>query len=367
MWHVGHPGVFAVLEESRRAMKDRQTPTVAVRDVVLERARRLRVPALFAGPTPSLDLMARRPRVVRGPGRVWPLVEVVDRHEDPPGGGLLAERTRQAIRITVNSGGAVFLFAHRRGYSAASRCASCRALRKCRSCGSRPDPGTECRRCGAVLGPCDSCGGARFEPLGAGVGRIVDEATRITGRGKTAEYPTTAPVMVGTERDLSDLEPMDLIVMVDADGLVFGTNYRAAEEALRIGARLAGRLRTGSGRRLIVQTNEPDNAVVAALRRGDPLDFGVVELVQRTRFGYPPAADLIVLEAKGGPPDLVDSELRKVARRAQVHGPAPADGANRWLIQGKIDLDTRRAFRPVLQRLRDSGFSLRVDVDPIDL
>src|SRR5690606_9448789 len=139
----------------------------------------------------------------------------------------------------------VFVFAHRHGYSAASRCGACRTLRRCASCGSRPDPAPTCGRCGATLGPCVACGGSRFEPLGAGVGRVLEDVRRIVDRGVVAEHPADAAVTVGTERDLAGLQRCDLTVMVDADGLMLGANYRAAEEALRIGARLAGRVRPG--------------------------------------------------------------------------------------------------------------------------
>ena len=92
-WPFSGPTVVYVVEESRRAMKDRQTPTIAVRDVVLRRSRNEPVAAVFAGPTPSAELMGHAPTVRRrGAGRLWPLVEVVDRRDDPPGGGLLGPK-----------------------------------------------------------------------------------------------------------------------------------------------------------------------------------------------------------------------------------------------------------------------------------
>jgi primosomal protein N' (replication factor Y) (superfamily II helicase) len=366
-WNVLAPGAFAVVEESRRAMKDRATPTVHVRDLVLRRAARAGVPALFAGPAPSLEIVGRGADILRPPGRVWPLVEVVDRRDDPPGSGLLSERTRQAVQIAANQGGPVFLFAHRRGYSAASRCGRCRALRRCPGCGSRPDPEPTCRRCGHVLGPCVECGGARFEPLGSGVGRLVDEARRVVGRELVAEHPTNLPVIVGTERDLTTLALCRLVVLVDIDGLIFGADYRAAEEAFRLATRLAGQVDPGSGRRLIVQTNGPEHPVLVALRRADPTVFHEAELAVRRAMGYPPYGALLVIEARGEAAAAADAEIQAIAGDAAVLGPAPSQTGVRWLVQGS-DLTTfKAALRPVLQRLRDSGLAVRVDVDPIDL
>lgn len=366
-WPVAGLGAIAVVEEGRRAMKDRQTPTIHVRELVLRRAQRAGVPVVYGGPAPSLELVGRGAEILRPPGRVWPLVEVVDRREDPPGTGLFAERTRQAIQIAANQGGPVFLFAHRRGYSSASRCGRCRALRRCPSCGSRPDPQPTCRRCGTELGPCVECGAARFEPLGAGVGRIVDEVGRIVGRDNVGEHPTERPVSVGSEADLTTLGACKLVVLVDIDGLMYGVDYRAAEEALRVGARLAGRVEPGSGHRLIVQTSTPEDPVITALRRADPAVFHRAELENRRRMGYPPFGALMVLEARGGDTDMVDPAVRAIAGDAVLLGPAPSQGGQRWLVQGPDLGAFKTALRPVLQRLRDSGVTMRVDVDPIDL
>lgn len=367
-WPVAELGVLVVVEDSRRAMKDRQTPTVHVRELLRTRALATHATLVCGGPTPSLEVMSRAPRVIEPAGRIWPLVEVVDRRDDPPGSGLLSERVKHALRATTGAGGTAFLFAHRRGYSAASRCVACRELRRCAGCGSRPDPGETCRRCGAALGPCPRCRGGRFEPLGAGVGRLVEETGRVLGRGRVVEHPGRTPVTVGTERDLAGLDLRDLVVLVDADGLVYGVDYRAGEEALRVGARLASRLRAGTGRRLMVQTHDPGHPVIVALRRGDPRPFIEHELGVRAALGYPPAGELIVVEVRGAAiPAEVHSDLAAAAGRAMVLGPAEGGAGTRWLVQAPDLTRFRAAMRPVLQRWRDAGLTVRVDVDPIDL
>ena len=365
-WPLRTPAISVAVEESRRSMKDRQSPTVAVRDLLIARSRRERIPCVFAGPTPSAELMGTGPEVRRvTAGRLWPLVEVVDRRADPPGGGLLGETARQALRA-VTARGTVFVYAHRRGYSAASRCASCRALRVCESCGSRPDPGEQCARCGAAIGACASCGGERFEPLGAGVGRLIDEIGRIVGPDKVGSVEDRRPVRVGTERDLTRLSGCDLVIWVDSDGLIRGTNYRAAEEALRLGARLAGVV--GDGGRLLLQTSDPHHHAVVALRRADPVGFFDVEIDARRAFGYPPAGELMVVEARElDDVDLRHSELVAIGGAITILGPADSSRGVRWLIQGQ-DLDRfKSAMRPVVDRWRSAGASVRIDVDPIEL
>lgn len=368
-WPVARLGLAAIVEEGRRGMKDRQTPTVHAREILRKRARIERFSLLYIGRVPTTEVLRAGTEIVRAPGktRVWQLVEIVDRGEDPPGSGILTDRVRSALRNAVARDERVFLFTHRHGYAPASRCVRCRELRRCPECGSRPDPGTNCARCEAVLGPCLACGAARFEPLGAGVGRVVEETRRVLGAPAVGTIDDGRPIIVGTERDVVRIGIMDLAVAIDADGLILGTNYRAAEESLRVLVRVAGTVPFGRGKRLMVQTSQPNHRVLVALRRGDPLAFLDSELIKREELGFPPAGELIVVEVRNGGPDSDRFISEAVGREATVYGPASVPRGRRWLIQGNRLTTVRNRLRKVVQQLRDGGASVRVDVDPLDL
>ncbi len=361
-WPIAGPSAFVAVEESRRAMKERQTPTLAVRELLRRRALRHRAALLFVGPTPSVEALAVAPEVRRSSGRLWSHVEVVDRRGQ---GGLLTPDVRRAIAATVSAGRDVFLFSHRRGYAPASRCVACGTVRRCPRCGSRPDRGEACGRCGASLGACPECGRRRFEPLGAGVGRVAAEARRIVDR--VVEAPDHGPVVVGSERDLPNVGRPSLAVIVDADGLILASHYRAVEEALRIMARVAGIVSEASGSRTMVQTAMPDHPIFEALRRADPVPLLVQETQARASFGYPPAGELLVVEIRGGAVDDVDAQIARAAGDATVHGPAATPRGRRWLIQGADLAGCRTALRSLVQTWRDAGATVRVDADPIDL
>ncbi len=368
-WPVAGLGMAVVLEEGRRAMKDRQTPTLSVRRLITTRGRLEGFAQVYVGPTPSVELLAGGAEPVQMGPRVWPLIEVVDRTEEPPGSGLIAARTRAAIAGMLDRHASVFIFTHRRGYAPAYRCSTCRELRRCPGCGSRPEPGEACPRCGEPARPCQNCGGNTFEPLGAGVGRVLAEARNLFGR-EVGEAGEDSPITVGSERDLAGLGSVDLAVAVDVDGLAFGTHFRAAEEALRMLARLAGRVGRGRGRRLILQTSLPDQPLVVALRRGNSLEFLNQELAQRQRLGYPPATEMMVIETRGKDGDVegdVDGDLRRVADESvTIMGPASTSRSRRWLIEGRLG-GYKLALRPLVQRWRDSDITVRIDADPIDL
>ena len=327
LWPIAQLGLAVLVDEGRRAMKDRQTPTLHARDLLRTRAAVERFWLLMVGRVPSCEALDAGVEVVRVPGarRAWPLVEIVDRTEDPPGRGVLGERARAALRGIAASGGKSFVFTHRAGYAPAMRCVRCRLVRQCEVCGSRPDPGDTCSRCGAVLGPCANCGGDRFEPLGAGVGRVTEELGRVLGPGAVGAPHTDAPVWVGTERHLPGLPMVDLAVAVDVDGLMLGTSYRAGEEALRILARLAATVPSGRGRRMLAQTSRPRAPLLEALRRGDPLSYLGRELEARAELGFPPAAELLAVELRGDGAAAEDANSAG-CRRSRGVDPRPGAG-----------------------------------------
>ncbi|MGQ0847806.1 MAG: hypothetical protein ACT4OP_01560 [Actinomycetota bacterium] len=364
-WPAPDLAALLVVEEGRRAMKDRQTPTVAVRDLVRTRAALAGFGLAFVGPTPTLETIALGATVVRASRRAWPAVEVVDRRDEPPTPGLVGSSALAAIRAVLGRGGNVFVFAHRRGYSPASRCERCRTLRRCQRCGSRPEPGPSCPRCGAALGPCLSGGHDRFVPLGAGVGRVAEELRRFFG-AEVGQAPSSTHLQVGSEADLAGLGRQDLTVAVDADGLILGSHFRSAEEALRILARVVGRV-GGSSSRGLIQTYMPDHPVVLALRSGDPAVFAEAELGARRNLGFPPYSQLLVLEARGELPKGAEAALAEATKTATVLGPDFRNGRQSWLVQG-LDLGpTRLSLRPLVQRWRDAGVTMRINVDPLEL
>lgn len=372
-WPVKSLSMVVLVEDGRPGMKERQTPTAAARSLAAVRSSSEGLQVLLVGRVPAVQTLHEGLDVARMPGRLWAPVEVVDRTEEPPGAGLITGRVRKAIAAVRSRGGLVLAFTHRRGYAPASRCARCRLLRTCPSCGGRAGhrgrgvrAGREqiCPRCQIPLGACPSCGGDRFEPLGAGVGRIIEELDR-TAPGEAGAVGSGCPVMAGTERDLPSAPEVDLAVVVDADGLVRGTNYRAPEDALALLARTAAAVRRGG--RMMVQTADPEHSVYTALRRGDPFPFLEEELEVRRQYSLPPCGEVAVVEVEAGSPEdsaALDGVFDEVFEDAAVYGPALESDRIRWLVQGSDLRRVKQRLRPAVARLRDQGFKVRVDVDP---
>jgi primosomal protein N' (replication factor Y) len=194
---------------------------------------------------------------------------------------------------------------------------------------------------------------------------VIEDLRRVVG-DQVGDSESARLVTVGTERDLIGVSGMTLAVAIDVDGMAFAPNYRAGEDALRLLIRLAMTLEPGRGRRTLLQTADPGQPVIEALRTGDPSSFLSNELAARKRSGFPPFGQLIALEVSG---DDTASALieRDVRPLATVRGPAAVGDRQRWLIHATDLTNTRMALRQVTRTLRDRGAKVRIDVDPIDL
>ena len=311
-WLIDDLAMMVVLEEGRRAMKDRQTPTLHVRDVVRRRSLFERAPCVFFGPTPSVEVLATGAEVVSTTGRPWPLVEVVDRSDEPPGSGLLSDRVIAALRATSRSEERSFVLTTRKM-----------------------------------------------------VDRYIEHASRRLESRLVGDLESGASIVVGTERDLAGLRPMGLTVAPNVDGMLLGQSYRTAEEALRQLARLANALKGGRGRRMMIQTEDPGSDLVETLRRGDPIPYLERVLVERARSGLPPSSEMIAVELRGELPAGPDAQLAAMTGIAIV-GPLVVEDGVRWLLQGDL-AEVRSELPRIVSKWREGGTTVRIDADPIDL
>jgi primosomal protein N' (replication factor Y) (superfamily II helicase) len=364
LWPVARLNCAIIVGEGRRGLKDKATPTVHARDVLYRRSGVEGFALVLCDPVPTAEALALAGEVESISPRPWGLVEVADRRREPPGRALLGPVASAALKAVVSDGGRVLLFTHRR--ATAHRCVRCRALRRCGTCGSGPGPGPACERCGAPVGPCESCSARRFEAIGAGAARVASEAARLLGSGAVGWAGEERSVIVGTERDLPGLE-VDLTIVVDGDGPLMAPTYRAAEDGLRLLARAVGAAGAGRGRRGVVQTQQPEHPVMTALRTGDGVPFVRSDGSQRARLGFPPGGELIAVEAGDLPPEWQEELPEALGDRATVLGPAIVDDRLRWLIQGRDLASARIVLRSVVGKWREGGARVRVDADPIDL
>jgi primosomal protein N' len=117
---------------------------------------------------------------------------------------------------------------------------------------------------------------------------------------------------------------------------------------------------------MMAQTSLPDAALLTALRRGDPVPYQEGVLAERVRHGFPPATEMLAIEVRGAADfGQVEQDLRTL-ESTTILGPASTAHGRRWLLQGELR-SARLALRPLVQRWREAGATVRIDADPIDL
>lgn len=311
-WQIADLGLVVVLEEGRRAMKERQTPTLHVRDVIRRRSLVEGFSTVFFGPTPSVEVLATGAEVSRVGNRAWPLVEIVDRSEEPPGSGLISDNVRAALRAVSGRGDRCFVFTFRKM-----------------------------------------------------VEQTVQEINARLGAPVAAGHPDERLITVGTERDLAGIANLGLTVAANVDGMLMVPGYRSSEEALRQLARLANALAPGSRHRMMAQVMDPTSLIVETLRRGDPIPYLEQVLVERGRSGLPPSTEMLAIEIRDRVPEEADKTVRSLSS-VDVVGPLALENGKRWLVEGRL-AKARSELREIVGRWREAGATVRIDADPIDL
>lgn len=382
-------GAICVVDEPNEAHRaapgGHEGVPVHVRDLAVERGRAEGIPVICLSPTPSLRLYARESGASRLPPRKperWPAIRLVDLRGT---GAALSEILLDACRETLRDGGRAGVIANRLGLATLVSCRRCGHVFSCPACDRsfalHAGPGGDflaCGNCGRreeAPRECPSCGSGRVGASGLTVGRVREslagtlgvEVGMITAEKKEAPE---APVIAGTARPILK-EEWDLVVVPDADALLFGAGSVERGFGLLYGAAGASR---GS---LIAQTRSPEHPVMRAALAGDYEAFAAAEVPRRRDLGYPPHGHLARITLSG-PGDEVRRAVKSVLRPAlepgtEMIGPTiiPTGGARpgtswRVLLRNRRREPVARAAALVARRAAGGSGGLRasVEVDP---
>ena len=360
-------GAVLVVDEGDEGYQEERAPTWNARDVAVERARRAGVPCVLASPCPSLEALAYGPLTVPSRAeerRGWPVLDVVDRRQDPPGSGLYSSRLVALAREAEPDARLVCVL-NRKGRGRLLACATCRELARCEPCGAAveaADEGLRCRRCRTERPTvCLACGATRLATLRVGVTRAREELELLANRpvaevtADTAPGPPPAdvPILVGTEAVLHRVSGARAVAFLDFDQELLAPRYRAAEAAIGMLARAARLIggRSGSGR-LLVQTRVPGHEVIDAALHADPSRLTVVESARRAALRFPPETAVAAVSGQAAAAfvDALDGSV-------EVLGPAN----DRWLLRAP---DHRTLCDALAAAARPPG-RLRIEVDPL--
>jgi primosomal protein N' (replication factor Y) len=423
-------GLIIVDEEHEHAFKQEDGVIYQGRDMAVVRGQIGDLPVVLASATPSLETLANakagRYSTVHLPtrhgGAEMPSVTVVDMKETPPekqdmdgvGGGRswLAPPLVHAISETLAKGEQVLLYLNRRGYAPLTICQRCGHRLQCPQCTSwlvehryRNGGGyLGCHHCGHtedLAMHCPSCDAEdSFVACGPGVERVAEEvqhrfpdARRLILSSDHLQGPEAlraalrsiserqVDVVIGTQMVAKGhhFPNLTLVGVVDSDLGLAGGDLRAAERTYQVLHQVAGR--AGRGHlpgRVLMQTYDPDQPVIAALAAGDREAFISEEQNARRVLGMPPfgrLAAIIVASQDEEQAAEVAAHLGQAFHApdgVRLYGPAPAILTRlrgwvryRLLVQAPREIRLQPILRKWLSEVKiPRSAKIKVDIDP---
>jgi len=413
-------GLIVVDEEHDTSYKQEDGVFYNARDMAVLRAAINGAQVVLASATPSLESWAngetgkyqRLELTARFGAAVMPKMAAIDmRVEDVPGGTWVSPTLRGAIQQRLEKGEQSLIFLNRRGYAPITLCRACGHQIGCDHCDARMVEHRflkrlMCHQCGETKPMptrCPSCDAAdRLSAVGPGVERMGEEvaalfpAARIavlssdlygSARAMKAHIAEIAEggtdIIIGTQLVAKghNFPLLTLVGVIDADLGLQGSDLRAAERTFQLMRQVAGRAgRAETPGEALLQTYQPEHAVIRAILAGDEESFWSAEAEERKAAGVPPYGRMagIILSSPnvqevfdlGAKMARMDAPLRQIG--AQVFGPAPAPIARvrgrhrvRLLVKADKAAPLQQALATWAGQFRlPTNLRMAIDIDP---
>jgi primosomal protein N' (replication factor Y) len=178
-----------------------------------------------------------------------------------------------------------------------------------------------------------------------------------------------------------------LVAILDADGGLFGSDFRATEQMGQLITQVAGRAGRGSRRgEMVIQTHNPDHPLLRTLLQQGYPAFAAQALSERKLATLPPYSYLTLIRAEASSAKMAQqflTEVRNLAQQYMTHaveilGPVPSPmekRAGRYRAQLLLQSTRRTPLHQLLTPLVPSMETLKssrkvrwsVDVDPMEM
>ena len=413
-------GLIVVDEEHDTSYKQEDGVLYNARDLAVLRAAINGAQVVLASATPSLESWAnveagKYKRLTLnsrfGPA-VMPQMSAIDmRAEELPGGKWVSPTLKAAITGRLEKGEQSLIFLNRRGYAPITLCRACGHQIGCDDCDARMVEHRflkrlMCHQCGETKPMptvCPHCEAEdRLSAVGPGVERMGEEVTALfpearvvilssdlygSARAMKAHIEEIADggadIIIGTQLVAKghNFPQLTLVGVIDADLGLQGSDLRAAERTFQLMRQVAGRAGRAEKQGVaMLQTFQPEHAVIRSILAGDEEAFWAAEAAERKAAGVPPYGRMagIILSSPnveevfdlGADMARRDGPLRAIG--AQVFGPAPAPIARvrgrhrvRLLVKADKAAPLQRALTQWAGQFRLKGdLRMAIDIDP---
>lgn len=328
-------GMIMIDEEHDGSYRQRDTVRYSAHDAAIQRAHLLKIPLVLGSATPILETLhnveCERYQLLslneRAKGQT-PNWQIIDMNESMVMDGISVELLN-AIEATIERKEQVIIYINRRGYSPVLMCEVCGWVPECKACEYRltvyrKSHNLRCHHCGhsePLPHKCPSCDNALLKMHGQGTERIekalqdafpkasVIRFDRDQLKNKTAFEDAVKDVIagnvdiiIGTQMIAKghDFDKVTLVGMVDIDGILYSSDFRAEEKLAQTLMQVSGRSgRDVSHGQVVIQTHFPEHPLFTELPQQGYARFARDLLSQRCHFEFPPYQYQALFQVEG--------------------------------------------------------------------
>ena len=320
-------GIIIIDEEHSDTYKQDNNPRYHAKDIALKRSEYHSCPLLLGSATPSLESMARARKGVyqlitlkkRANNLPLPEVCIIDMKEElNKRNFIISELLDKKIKMCLDKKEQVILLLNRRGFSTFIICSNCGFTYKCPHCEisltyHKTSNTLRCHYCGYTKikdDICPECHEKGLNYMGMGTEKLEEIIKEKYEQAKTIrmDADTTSKkgshdkiikafknekynILIGTQMISKGLDfpKCTLVGVINADTSLNIPDFRSSERTFSLLDQAAGRAgRSTTPGFVIIQTFNPDNKTIKAVKNHDYDAFYYEEMKIRKILKYPP-------------------------------------------------------------------------------
>ena len=346
-------GIIIMDEEHSDTYKQDNTPRYHARDLAIKRSEYHHCPLILGSATPSLESMARAQKKVyelitlkhRANNLPLPEVFIVDmKSELEHRNFVISKLLDTKIKECLNNKEQVILLLNRRGFSTFITCSNCGFTYKCPHCEisltyHKNANTLRCHYCGYTKikdDICPECHERGLNYMGMGTEKLEQmiqekypdakvirmDADTTTKKGahdkiikafKNEEYN----VLIGTQMISKGLDfpKCTLVGVISADSSLNIPDFRSSERTFSLLDQASGRAgRSTIPGSVVIQTFNPDNETIKAVKNHDYDEFYAKEMKVRKILKYPPYYYLANIKIASKDYHVASTEASKIKK-----------------------------------------------------
>ncbi|MBQ8660595.1 MAG: primosomal protein N' [Alphaproteobacteria bacterium] len=394
------------------------------RDMAVLKASVDKIPIILASATPSIETINNvnigKYGIVKLTSRfgvaVMPEVDLIDMRQNQPvkeswGKSWLSSVLVKQIEEKLLNKEQVMLYINRRGYAPLVLCSECGNRLQCPHCNvyltahSKDDTKCCCHHCGysrRLPKVCEKCGKEdTWVLVGPGIERIEEE---VKNRFPNAKIETISSDIITSQTRLNEIirkisaSEVDIIIgtqilvkghhfpnltlvgVVDGDMSFSSSDLRANENTFQLLTQVSGRAgRDVKKGKVVIQTYNPDNSVMQAIKNNDRDSFVKQELKDRKDALMPPFTKLAAFILSSKNKQALENFCYVLKQKMpvgidgiQTYGPIDSPLSylkNNYRKRFLIVVDRKIHIQDILKKwlsmvIIPSSVKLKVDIDP---